>query len=75
MNTIILLIAALVVSILVFMWLLRVVKATITTAITIAIVVLLLQLVFGIGPGQVWQQVEQIPRALWQLVTGGGSSR
>jgi ABC-type multidrug transport system permease subunit len=65
-----LLIAALVISVLVFTWLIKVVKATITTAILIAILVLALQLVFGIGPDQVWNQVVQIPRFLWELVTG-----
>jgi hypothetical protein len=30
-----------------------------------------MQLVFGIGPSQLWQQVSQIPSILWQLVTGG----
>lgn len=67
----VLLIAAIVVSVLVFTWVLRVVKTTLTTAITIAAIVLLLQLVFGIGPEQLWQQVSQVPQLLWQLITGG----
>lgn len=66
----VLLIAAIVVSVLVFTWVLRVVKTTLTTAITIAAIVLLLQLVFGIGPEQLWQQVSQVPQLLWQLITG-----
>lgn len=70
----VLLIAAIVISFLVFTWLVKIVKATIGTAITIAIVVLVLQLVFGIGPGQVWQQVSQFLQQLFQslgrLVTG-----
>lgn len=66
----ILVIAAIVISFLVFTWLIRVVKATIGTAIAIAILVLVLQLFFGIGPGQVWEQVSQIPQAIWQFVTG-----
>jgi ABC-type multidrug transport system permease subunit len=65
-----LLIAALVISVLVFTWLIKVVKATITTAILIAILVLALQLVFGIGPDQVWDQVVQVPQFLWELLTG-----
>lgn len=66
----ILLIAAIVISFLVFTWLIKVVRATIGTAIAIAILVLVLQLVFGIGPAQVWEQVSQIPQAIWQFVTG-----
>ena len=67
----VLLIAAIVVSVLVFTWVLKVLKATLSTAITIAAIVLILQLVFGIGPSQLWQQVSQVPQYLWQLVTGG----
>lgn len=67
----ILLIAAIAVSILVFTWLIKVVKATISAAITIAVIVLILQLVFGIGPTQLWQPVSQFFQDAWQLVTGG----
>ncbi|MFB2919286.1 MULTISPECIES: hypothetical protein [Aerosakkonema] len=63
-------IAAIVVAGLVFTLLLKVVKATIKTAITIAIIVLILQLFFGIGPNQLWQQIIYIPQAFWQAVTG-----
>ena len=63
-------IGALIVAGLVLTWLLKVVKATITTAISVAIIVLVLQLVFGIGPERIWQHVVQIPQALWQIVTG-----
>lgn len=62
-------IAAIVVAGLVFTLLVKVVKATIKTAITIAIIVLILQLCFGIGPNQLWQQIIYIPQAFWQAVT------
>lgn len=65
-----LLIAAIVISFLVFTWLIKVVRATITTAITIALLILILQLLFGIGPAQVWQQVSQFVQLIWQTVTG-----
>lgn len=67
----VLLIAAVVISFLVFTLLIKVVRATIGTAILIAIIVLVLQLVFGIGPGQVFSQVNQFFQSLWQLITGG----
>lgn len=67
----ILLVAAVVISFLVFTWLIKVVRATIGTAILIALLVLVLQLVFGIGPAQVWQQITQLFQAIWQAVTGG----
>jgi hypothetical protein len=64
----ILLIAAIVVSLLVFGFLVRVAKAAIGTAITIAIVVLVLQIAFGISPNQLWQEVTQLWENLWQQV-------
>ncbi|MEB3337542.1 MAG: hypothetical protein VKJ46_08780 [Leptolyngbyaceae bacterium] len=66
----VILIGALIVSGLVLTWLIQVVKTTISTAIGVAIVVLVLQLYFGIGPEQLWQQITQLPEFLWQLVTG-----
>lgn len=67
----VLLIAAVVIACLVFTLLVKVVRATIGTAIIIAIIVLVLQLVFGIGPSQVFSQVNQFFQSLWQLVAGG----
>ncbi|MGK7891648.1 MAG: hypothetical protein AB4042_20150 [Leptolyngbyaceae cyanobacterium] len=70
MNLIIL-IAALVISFLLFTWLIRVVKATVTTAFAIALLVLLLQLFFGIGPQDIWNEVT----TLWQQITQPGTVR
>ncbi len=67
----VLLIAAIVIAFLVFTLRIKVVRATISTTITIALIVLVLQLFFGIGPGQVFSQVNQFFQSLWQLVTGG----
>lgn len=63
----ILLIAAIVISFLVFTWLIRVVKATIGTAIAIAVLILLLQIFFGIGFDEVWQQI----KSLWSGLVSG----
>lgn len=65
----IILIAALIVTFLVFIWLIKVAKATIQTALTIAIIILILQLVFGIGPSQLWQKITEIPQLIWQQPT------
>ena len=64
---IIILIAVMLISWLVFTWLIKVLKASISTALAIAIIVLILQLVFGIGFQEVWQQIIQLPDTLWQL--------
>jgi predicted PurR-regulated permease PerM len=58
------LIAALIVSWLVFTWLLKVVKASIKTALTIAVLVLILQFVFGIHIEQIVQQILQLPEII-----------
>ncbi|MGD1907423.1 MAG: hypothetical protein ACFB0C_15750 [Leptolyngbyaceae cyanobacterium] len=50
-------IGAIVISFLVFTWLLKVVKATLKTAILVAFILLALQLVFGIGPEALWDYV------------------
>jgi hypothetical protein len=66
----ILLMAAIVVTFLVFTWLVKVMKATIGTALLIAAIVLVAQLLFGIGPGQIWQQVSQFFQAVGQMIFG-----
>jgi hypothetical protein len=68
---IILLIAAIAISFLVLTWLVQVVKTTLKTALIVAAIVLGLQLLFGVGPTQVLQQVSQFAQYLWNLVTGG----
>jgi cell division protein FtsW (lipid II flippase) len=50
-------IGAVIVSFLVFTWLLKVVRATFKTAILVALTLLVLQLAFGIGPQALWEQV------------------
>ena len=64
----VLLIAALVISFFIFTWLMRVVRATLSTAVTIALIALVLQLVFGIGPQELWRQFVDF----WQGLTGIG---
>ena len=48
-------VGAVVVSVLVFMWMLRVVKATLKTALLVAAILLGLQIFFGIGPTAIWE--------------------
>lgn len=49
---------ALLVSFLVFTWLLKVIRATFKTAISVAIILLFLQLVLGIGPVALWEEIQ-----------------
>ncbi len=66
----ILLVGAIVVSWLVFTWLINVVKTTVMTAVAIATIILLLQIVFGIGPQQLWQEITHLPQTLIRLISG-----
>jgi F0F1-type ATP synthase membrane subunit a len=66
----VILIAAILVAIAVFTWLLRVVKATLNTALSIAVVVLITQLVFGIGPGELFAYLQQFWQAIWNSLFG-----
>lgn len=64
------LIAALIVSWLIFTALIKVLKTTVSTAISIAAIVLVLQLAFGVNPQDLWQQITQLPQTLWHTITG-----
>lgn len=61
--------AAIVITILVFMWLLRVVKATMKTAFLIALLIFALQFI-GIGPDKVLNQIVELGQYLWHMVGG-----
>lgn len=58
-------IGAIAISVLVFTWLLRVVKATIRAALLVAIILLILQIAFGIGPDTLW---EQGLKQVWEVI-------
>lgn len=64
-----LIIGAIVIAGLVFLLLVRIVRATIKTALFVALIVFGLQML-GIGPDRVMQQVVQIGQDLWQLIPG-----
>lgn len=57
-----LIIAAVFVTWVIFNWLVNVLKTTLTTAFTIAAIVLVLQLAVGIGPQQLLDTLKSLPR-------------
>jgi predicted PurR-regulated permease PerM len=63
----ILVIAAIIVAWLVFTWLVKILKTSIKTALSIAAIVLLLQLVFGIGSQELWQEIVNLPQTISNL--------
>jgi hypothetical protein len=64
----IIVIASVVITWLIFTWLIKVLKASLSTAITIAAILLILQLVFGIQYQTIWQEVIKLPEIIWQLL-------
>lgn len=65
----VLLIGSIAIAFLVFLCLVRIVKATLKTALLVALIVLGLQFL-GIGTDKVVQQVIEIGQYLWQFVPG-----
>lgn len=65
----IVIIAAVIVAWLIFTWSLKVLKASISTALTIAVIALILQVFLGIGFEQVWQQLVQFVETVQQFFT------
>ncbi|MEL6401704.1 MAG: hypothetical protein ACFB12_08770 [Leptolyngbyaceae cyanobacterium] len=51
-------IVAIVVAFLVFTWLIKVMRATFRTALLVALILLALQLIFGIGPQALWENLQ-----------------
>jgi Zn-dependent protease with chaperone function len=60
------LIAAILVSWLIFTWLVTVLKATVKTAVLVALLVLGLQLIFGIGMTDLWTPVQEFFSQTWE---------
>jgi hypothetical protein len=54
----------------VFVILFKVVKMTVKTAFTVAAILVLLHLVFGITPQDIWNQIMQLPQTL-SKISGG----
>ncbi len=64
---ILLLIAAIVVAWLVFNALLKILKVGLSTAATIAIILIILQFTFGINPQKLWNEILTLPENISHL--------
>lgn len=62
----ILLVAALIVIFLLLGFIVRAIKAAIGTAVLIAIVLIVLQLVFGFSPNELWQEMIHLWQGIWR---------
>lgn len=66
-TNLILLVAALLVSWLVFRWLFTVIKSSASTALAIAVILLILQLAFGINSQELFQEIMNLPQTIQDL--------
>ena len=66
------LIGAIIISVLAFIWLINVVKTTIKIAFLVAVILLILQIAFGIGPETLWNEGLQ---QVWQTIQDWGPVR
>lgn len=64
----IVLVASLLITWLVFNWTTKVLKASITTAFMIIIIVMALQITLGISPQQLWNQILSLPKIIRELL-------
>jgi uncharacterized membrane protein len=62
--------AAAIILLLLFTWLLNVLKSTIKTVLIIAAILIVLQIIFGINSEQIIQGVLQMGESLQQLIFG-----
>jgi hypothetical protein len=65
----VIIIAALIISWLVFTAFINIVKTSVKTAVMVALFVLALQLAFGIRSEQLVDQIVALPRIIWQFFT------
>ena len=65
----IIVIAAILIAWLIFTWSIKVLKASITTALGIAIIALILQIFLGVGLEEVWQKLVQFSQTIGQFFT------
>ncbi len=64
---IIIILAAILVAWLIFTGLIKIIKTSVGTALKIALIILVLQIAFGINSQQLWQAIIQIPQTLQEL--------
>ncbi|MEB3273540.1 MAG: hypothetical protein ACO4AI_13410 [Prochlorothrix sp.] len=69
MNLLVL-VSALVIAWLIFTWVLKVLKATLTTAFIVAFIAAALYIMVGIGPTELLGQLLNLPQALLEMIQG-----
>lgn len=66
---VIVIIAAIVISWLIFTAFVNIIKTSIKTAVTIAAIALILQIAFGIRSEQIIEQIISLPGTIWEFFT------
>lgn len=68
LNEVIVILAALAISILIVCWVLKLIKLSITTALTVFAIIIVLKFGFGIDSTMVWQAIINIPQTIYTLI-------
>jgi hypothetical protein len=61
---------ALIVGWIVFTILVKIIKTTVSTAMTVAAIIVLLQISYGITPQDIWNQIINLPQTFSQIQGG-----
>ena len=69
--SILLILAAIVVMWLAFTWFVKVSKATVSTALVVIVILLLLNFAFGISPRELFQVIIDLPSTIGRALSGG----
>ena len=64
---VIILVASLVITWLIFTWLIDIFKVSLKTAVSVMIILLILQFSLGISSQEIWQQIINLPQTIQQL--------
>lgn len=71
----IILVAAILISWLLFTALVKVIKTTVSTALMIAVIFFAVQIVFGVKPAELWHEVTTLPQILLDFFQPGNPSQ
>jgi hypothetical protein len=64
LNQIIVVIAALIIVFIVIGWILKIIKLSVTTALTVFVIILILKFGFGIESAMVWEAIINLPKTI-----------
>ncbi len=64
LSQIIIVLAAIAIVVLILGWIFKMIKISITTALTVFLIIIILKFTFGIDSKQIWQQIISLPEMI-----------